>query len=147
MVLLIGSAFKSFRQAKKYKNKERNNSSTFTLSVGISFFATRQLCVILKFTAPDKSLGGAELTCAVCYAATSLWDTPSGPIQHGQTEPNTGKRWLKGIILHGFTFRPAHCVNQDIVLVDLVLVMLEFLLQVQQLVVGKLSGAFCLLDR
>lgn len=64
-----------------------------------------------------------------------------------ETEPNMGKRWSKGIIFHGFTFRPAHCVDEDVVLVDLVLVMLELLLQVQQLLVGKLSGAFCLLDR
>lgn len=58
-----------------------------------------------------------------------------------------GKRWSKGIILHEFTFRPAHCVDEDVVLVDLVLVMLELLLQVQQLLNGKLSRAFCLLDR
>lgn len=73
-----------------------------------------------------------------------LFVTLPGLIQHGEMEPNTGKRWFKGIILHGFTFRPAYCIDEDVVLVDLVLVMLEFLLQVQQFLVGKLSRAFCL---
>lgn len=84
---------------------------------------------------------------AVCYAAASVWDTLSGLIQHGETQPNPGESWPEGVAEHGLTFRPAHCVDEDVVLVDLVLVMLEFLLQVRQLLVGKLPGAFCLLDR
>lgn len=79
----------------------------------------------------------------LCYLRTGHAVRPDSR----ETEPNTGEGWFKGVILHGFTFRPAHCVDEDVVLVDLVLVMLEFLLQVQQLLIGKLSGAFCLLDR
>lgn len=74
----------------------------------------------------------------------SAWDTLSGLIQ--QPEPGA-KDGPGGVTERGFTFRPAHCVDEDVVLVDLVLVMLEFLLQARQLLVGKLPGAFCLSDR
>lgn len=85
---------------------------------------------------------------AVCYAAASVRDTLSGLIQHTERRSLTrAKSWPEGVTERGFTFRPAHCVDEDVVLVDLVLVMLEFLLQARQLLVGKLPGAFCLSDR
>lgn len=135
---LTGPAFKRFRQSKKYKKKEKQLQNIFFV-----LFLQHDNCV------SSKAL--EEQSCrwrrAVCYAPTSIRDTLSGLIQHGETEPNTHEKRFKSGILRRFTFCPAHCVDEDVVLVDLVLVMLKFLPQGQQLLVGKLSGAFGLLDR
>lgn len=56
---MTGSAFKSCRQAKKVQKKETTTAGSLS--------ATRQLCVILRSTAPcDKGLGGAAPSAATC---------------------------------------------------------------------------------